>query len=197
MSGPVDAPAKRTLTMGGLPGTGTTTACKSLAPALGLEYHYAGQIFRDMAAARSMTLAQFGELAEHDASIDIEIDRQQVDLLRGKPVLLEGRLAGFLAKREGLPAFKVWFHADPYTRARRVVIREGGTIEARMAEMREREASERTRYLQYYSYDPGDLSLYDLVLDTSKLTRLEVVEAVVAHYFAPPKRRMRWAFWRR
>lgn len=183
--------APRSLTIGGLPGTGTTTACAALERLTGLPYVYAGEIFRKMAAERGMTLEQFGAYAERDPKIDRDLDDRQAKLLAEGPVLLEGRLSGFLAHRDRVPAFKVWFTCDPYERARRVVEREGGDVETRMEEMRRREASERKRYLQYYGFDVSDLSTYDLVLDTSKLSK-EAVQQRVLHAFESAQKARRW-----
>ncbi len=192
-----DEQAQRSVTVGGLPGTGTSTACKKLSQVLDLPYHYAGQIFRSMAKERNLTLAALGERAEADSAIDREIDDRQVELLRSGPVLLEGRLAGYLAHREQIPAFKVWFHCEPYTRAQRVVNREGGDVEERMAEMRVREASERKRYRQYYGFDVSDLSIYDLVVDTTARSPMQVVEDV-HDGFHKAVRPPRWyEFWKR
>jgi CMP/dCMP kinase len=190
------APTARHLTIGGLPGTGTTTACKSLEKELGLQYVYAGQIFRDMAKAMDMTLEQFGRYCETHPEGDRSLDDRQILLLRGPPILLEGRMSGFLAHREGLPAYKVWFTCDPWVRAERIVRREGGEIEDRMEESRRREESERTRYIAYYNYDPSDLSVYDLVLDTTSKTPEEVVQEVLRRYRgqADPKKPW-WKIW--
>jgi cytidylate kinase len=51
------------VTVGGLPGTGTSTLCRLLERELGLPYVYAGQIFRQEAAARGLSLAELNELA--------------------------------------------------------------------------------------------------------------------------------------
>ena len=184
------APA-RSLTIGGLPGTGTTTACTALQTLTGLPYVYAGEIFRKMAKERGLTLAEFGSLAERDASIDRDLDDRQAKLLAAAPVLLEGRLSGYLAYRDRVPAFKVWFTCDPYERARRVVEREGGDLETRMEEMRRREQSERKRYLEYYAFDVSDLSVYDLVIDTTKLPR-ESITARVREAYEKASRARRW-----
>jgi CMP/dCMP kinase len=185
----------RALTIGGLPGTGTTTACRKLTEVLGLEYFYAGQIFRDLAKERNMTLEAFGRYAEEHDEVDRDLDRRQVELLKKGPIILEGRLSGWLAEQNGVDAHKVWFHCEPHVRAERVVRREGGDVDERMAEMRVREASERKRYLAYYGHDISDLSLYDQVIDTTDRTPLEIVEDIVAAYRRT--RRPRWAFWRR
>ena len=187
----------RTITIGGLPGTGTTTACAGLKAATGLPYVYAGQIFRDMAKAQEMTLEQFGRYCETHPEVDRQLDAKQLEYLRGPPLLLEGRMSGVLAHRDELPAYKVWFTCDPWVRAERIVNREGGDVDDRMAEMRRREESEKKRYWEYYQYDTGDLSVYDLVLDTTKLDPDGVVEAVVQGYAAPAQPPKRWfEFWK-
>lgn len=187
-------PEKKTITIGGYPGTGTTTACRALEKELGLEHVYAGQIFREHAAKHGMTLEQFGAYCEAHPEVDRSLDAYQAELLKGHPTLLEGRLSGYLAYRDHAPAFKVWFTCDPYVRGRRIVEREGGDLEARMAEMRRREESERTRYLRFYGFDINDLGVYDLVLDTTRLSREAVVDEVATAYRASLKPRKWWKF---
>src|SRR5581483_4291578 len=113
----------RSITIGGLPGTGTSTACRTLQQHSGLPYVYVGQLFRDLAKEHKMTLAEFGAYAEEHPHIDRELDDRQARLLRDRPILLEGRLSGYVAFRDRIPAFKVWFTCDPHERARRVVER--------------------------------------------------------------------------
>lgn len=195
----MDAPTRfdRSITIGGLPGTGTTTACKGLRDQTGLHYVYAGQMFRDMARQHGMTLEQFGRYCEEHPEVDRRLDDVQIELLRGPPILLEGRMSGVLAARAKLPAYKVWFTCDPWVRAERIVKREGGEVEDRMAEMRRREESEKKRYLSYYQYDTSDLSPYDLVLDTTKLPPDEVVHEVLRQYRTPTAPAKKWyEFWR-
>ncbi len=187
----------RSITIGGLPGTGTTTACTFLREQTGLHYVYAGQMFRDMARQQGMSLEQFGKYCEEHPEIDRRLDDEQLELLKGTPLLLEGRMAGVLASRANLTAYKVWFTCDPWVRAERIVNREGGDAESRMAEMRRREESEKIRYQAYYGYDTGDLSPYDMVLDTSNIPPDEVVRRVLEGYHTPPPSPKKWyQFWR-
>lgn len=155
------------LTIGGLPGTGTTTVCGLLRDRLGLRYVYTGQLFRDEAHSRGMSLQEFGRLCEKDPSVDRALDDRQVRLLQEPPVLLEGRLAGWLAHQNDLPALKVWITCDDDERVRRVTKRDGGDPEVQRRTMAEREQSEAQRYRQYYGIDVTDLSPYDLVLDST------------------------------
>ncbi|MGH7858857.1 MAG: AAA family ATPase, partial [Candidatus Binatia bacterium] len=128
------------VTVGGLPGTGTSTLCGLLEKELGLPYVYAGQIFRQEAAARGLTLAQLNELALSDETVDRALDRRQVELLQRGNVILEGRMSGWLAHRSGIPAFKVWVTCDEDEAVRRLVARDGGETSAQREAMRERVA---------------------------------------------------------
>ncbi len=156
-----------TLTVGGLPGTGTTTLCRLLERELQLPYIYAGQLFREEAVRRGMTLAEYNALASTDESVDRELDEKQIEFLRGGGVILEGRLAGWLAHRYEISAFKTWVVCDETERVRRLVERDGDNAEAQAASMADRVARERDRYSRYYGADLTDLSIYDLVLDST------------------------------
>ncbi|MGB0653649.1 MAG: (d)CMP kinase [Thermoplasmatota archaeon] len=181
---PARAPA-RTVTVGGLPGTGTSTLCRLLEARLGLPYTYAGALFRAEAERRGMSLADFGALCQQDPAVDQALDDQQLELLRAGNVLLEGRLSGWLAHRHAIPALKVWVACDDGERLRRLVERDGGDPEAQKRATLEREASEADRYRRYYGADLADLAPYDLVLDSTAMTPEElaasVEEAAAAH----------------
>ncbi|RLE58590.1 MAG: cytidylate kinase, partial [Thermoprotei archaeon] len=63
------------ITVGGPPGSGTTTFSKELAKRLSLRYVYAGEIFRKEAKRRGLTLEEFSRLAEENPEIDRSLDR--------------------------------------------------------------------------------------------------------------------------
>jgi cytidylate kinase len=174
---PAPAPPT-TLTVGGLPGTGTSTLCKLLEAELGLPYHYAGALFRAEAQRRGLSLAEFGALSQKDPSIDEALDDRQIGLLRKGGIILEGRLSGWLAARHRIPAFKVWVRCDDKERIRRIVQRDGGDEQAQRASTEEREASEADRYRRYYGADLNDLSRYDLVLDSTQAAPRELADQV-------------------
>lgn len=159
------------ITVGGLPGTGTSTLCRILEGRLGLPYTYAGAIFRAEAERRGMSLSEFGALCQGDPDVDQALDAQQADLLqesvRGEGLILEGRLSGWIAYQHQVPALKVWVICDETERIRRIMERDGGDLAVQRARTREREASEADRYRRYYGIDLGDLSPYDLVLDST------------------------------
>jgi CMP/dCMP kinase len=167
------------VTVGGLPGTGTSTLCRLLEPELGLPYVYAGQIFRQEAAARGMSLAELNELARHDDSVDHALDERQLELLRRGGLILEGRMSGWLAANNEIPAFKVWLTCDEDERIRRLTDRDGGDPAEQRRMTRERVAQEADRYRRYYGADPGDPSIYDLVLDSTQSSPPELAARVL------------------
>ncbi len=65
---------------------------------------------------------------------------------RAGGVVLEGRLAGYLAAQDGLDALKVWLTASDEVRARRVAQRESGDWRELEKENRARHASDVRRY---------------------------------------------------
>ena len=168
-----------TITVGGLPGSGTTTACGLLRDRLGLDYVYAGQIFRDLAREHSMSLSAFGRYCEDHPEVDRELDDRQLEILRKGDVIVEGRLSGWIAQQHDVPALTVWLWAPVDVRAQRVAKREGGDPAERRMEMLEREFSEAKRYKTFYGMDIDDQSIYDLVVKTHDLTPVQVSERIL------------------
>ncbi len=169
-----------TVTIGGLPGTGTSTLCRILEQELEIPYVYAGQLFRQEAAERGMSLAEFGELCQEDPSVDQQLDDHQVELLRRGDILLEGRLAGWLAHRNDVAALKVWVVCEDVERFRRIAERDGGDASAQRDATLEREASEADRYERYYGVDLSELHYYDLILDSTSTPPAELAAEVLA-----------------
>lgn len=167
------------VTVGGLPGTGTSTLCKLLEEQLGLPYVYAGQLFRSEAAARGMSLAEFGALCETDPAVDQALDAKQLELLQAGDIILEGRLSGWLANENGVPALKVWLTCADEERIRRITERDGDNVTTQRENTLKREASERARYQAYYGVDLLDLTPYDLVLDSTSQSPTALASAVM------------------
>lgn len=167
------------ITISGVPGSGKTTVARLLAERLGLPHVYAGDLYRQEAKRRGLTLAAFNALCERDYSIDRALDARMAERARAGDVVLEGRLAGYLAAENGLNALKVWLDASDETRARRVAQREASDWRAVLEENRLRHQSDAARYRAIYGYDLADHGVYDVVLATDDQTPEQLVEALI------------------
>ncbi|PQV43760.1 (d)CMP kinase [Methanohalophilus euhalobius] len=162
------------VTISGLPGSGTTTVSRMLASYYAIEMISAGDVFRNLAKEHSMSLGEFGKLAESDPAIDRMIDERQQDIALSRDnIILEGRLAGHMAGDEALC---IWLKASRKVRVERIVGREGSSFEAKLNETIERESCEALRYREIYDIDINDLSIYDLVIESNRWNQYQICD---------------------
>lgn len=167
------------ITISGTPGSGKTTVAELLHKKLGISYIYSGIIFRETANKYNMNLEDFGKFCEKNSDIDKELDKKQISILKKGNVILEGRLAGWLAYQNNISSFKIFIDADLNTRINRIINRENGDIKKRKKEILERERSEFARYKKYYNISLDDTSIYDLVVNSTDKTPDEIVNIIL------------------
>ena len=86
------------ITISGYPGSGTSTLVSGLVNHFNWQSINGGQIFRDEASKRGLTLAEFGKLCVDDESVDKELDEILRRNISGEDVeIIESRLAGWWA----------------------------------------------------------------------------------------------------
>jgi len=167
------------ITISGPAGSGKSTAAAGLAEALGYEHVSGGDIFRALADERGMTPLELNRAAEEDDAIDRDLDRRLRETASERDdLVLESRLAGWMAGEHA--DFKMWLNAPLEVRAQRIAEREDKAVDRAREETRARAESEASRYREYYGIDIEDLSIYDLVLNTSRLDPNGVVGALRA-----------------
>ncbi len=166
------------VTISGPIGSGKSTAGNILAEELGYEFFSGGYFFREKAKNMGMSLEEFSEYAEIHPEIDREIDDLNLDLLKRKhDIVLESRLAGWICVRTGIDAFKVYIDASLHVRKARVESRDSISSEGAIIE---RENSERKRYMDFYSIDFADTSIYDLIISSDALSAEQVAGEIYA-----------------
>ncbi|MDL5362551.1 (d)CMP kinase [Halalkalicoccus sp. NIPERK01] len=166
------------LTVSGPPGSGKSTAASGLATALGYEHVSGGDVFRELAAERGLSLSEFNALAEEDDAIDRDLDRRLRELAAEREdLVLESRLAGWMAGEHA--DLRVWLNAPIDVRAARIADREDKPVGQAREETLTRAESEALRYEGYYGIDISDLSIYDLALNTARWGPEETTDLLV------------------
>jgi cytidylate kinase len=165
-------------------GSGKNSVGRGLARRLGYRFYSAGDIRREMARERGMTLPEFNKLGEKEDFTDKEVDKFQEELGKKEDnFVIIGRTSAYFIPH----AFKVFLKASLEERARRVfqdsVNREeehySSLEEARKAIVERRRGDER-RYRKYYGINPFDEKYYDLVIDDTRIGINEVVDLIMA-----------------
>ena len=167
------------ITISGLPGSGTSTLVGRLSESRMLSSLNGGDVFREEAANRGLSVANFSELCKTDTSVDHALDERLIESMRDSngPDIVESRLAGWWAYREEINCHRIWIEVDVEERLRRVALREGDDIRRR-EESIIREEADRQRYTRLYDIDILSMEPYTTVVDATNLSADEVLLAV-------------------
>ncbi len=155
------------IAVSGPPASGKTTHARYLAQRFGLRYVSAGSIFREMARELGLTLEEFHKLAEKDPKYDLVVDRRSIEEAKRGNVVLDGHLTAWITKEYS--DIRIYLTAPLEERARRIAEREGKSLDEAIRELRIREESNRKRYMEIYGIDITDLSIFDIIINTSRL----------------------------
>lgn len=151
------------ITIGGLAGTGTSTAAKKLSDYLSIPYISAGDVFRQLAKEHNMTVLEFNEFAEGNDDIDIELDKRQARIANeADNLIVEGRISAFFVNAD----YRIWLMAPDNVRAERISYREDKSLDTVVNEIIERTASEKRRYQEIHDIDIDNFDIYDVIINT-------------------------------
>lgn len=172
------------ITMTGNLGSGKTSVCKELKQ-LGYDVISAGDIFRDIAAARGISVIELNERAKKDRSIDDMLDRRSTEL--GQTLdntVFDSRLAWHFVNE----SFKVFLLVKTDEAARRVFSGDNRNAEEyqSIGEVREglkkRADLEQERFLNLYGLDYYDGSNYDLIIESTSASPKQIAEEIERRY---------------
>ncbi len=164
------------ITVSGPHGTGKSTYAKALAEAFRLRYVSAGELFRDLARQKGLSLEAFSRIAAEDSTIDRAIDEMTKAEAKEGAVVIDAQLSAWMVKE--LADVKVLIVAVDDVRFGRIAERDGITVEEARKQTLARELIQRQRYERYYGIDVSNLTIYDLKIDAS-LYSLEKAKSVV------------------
>lgn len=176
-------PKKLVITVSGLHGTGKTTYAKALAETFNLKHISAGEIFRQIAKEKGLTLQDLTNLAKKDKRIDEFVDSKIKETAEKGSVVIDGLLSAWMAKDKA--DIKIYLFAPDDVRFKRIALREKISYEEAKRLTLEREKAEKERYKKFYGLDIDNLTVYDIVFNTDLLplnSNIKILTNVIKEY---------------
>lgn len=180
------------VTISGLHGTGKSTYARKIAQEFSLRHASAGLLFRQICSERGITVEALTHEAEGRSDLDRLIDDRTKAEARKGSVVVDGLLAGWMVG--DLADIKIYLRAPNRVRVERIARRDRLPFEEARRATLSREDAERRRFRRFYSIDLNDLSIYDLVLNTSLLpleSNLDVIRRFIQAYADEKRARSR------
>jgi len=183
------------ITISGLPGSGKSTLAKCLAKKLKLKHYCAGDIMRELARKKGISLLELSNIAEKDTNIDKEIDSVYKELAKKDNIIVDSRLGFYFLPK----SIKLFLVVDPVIGARRVWTAKRMTEQENISPkqtaraIKKRIESERQRYKKLYNIDHTNTKNYDIVLDTSYMNVEQMNDAAfnaIKKFIAESKRKI-------
>ncbi|MEJ0053854.1 MAG: cytidylate kinase family protein [bacterium] len=175
------------ITIAGSIGSGKSSTAKAVAAALGYEHFSSGDLFRQIAAERGLSIEAMNLSLEERNDVDHGVDELLKNMNGKEKLVIDSRLAFHWIPE----SFKVFLYVDPQSAAERIYahIRDQGRVSqegSSAAEIREntevRTASETRRYSALYGVNVYDTTQFDAVINTTH-NNLETVVAMVLGAF--------------
>jgi cytidylate kinase len=171
------------IAISGLHGTGKSTYARKIADEFALRHVSVGELFRQLALDRKLSITELSLEAERNDDIDLLLDTRTKKEIRDGRVVVDGLLAGWMAKEHS--ALKIYLSTPYDVRIRRIASRENVPYAEAERITNARECSEKERFKKQYDIDIDCLSIYDLVLNTGLFTvesNYELIKCLVREY---------------
>lgn len=178
---------KQIITIAGAPGAGKSSTAKLVAEELGYRHFSSGDLFRQIAKERGLTIEQINEAAETDSSVDHDVDEHLRSLGNEEKIVIDSRLA-----YHWIPdSYKVYLALDMQDAVRRTFeqIKSEGresqsadSLETLLAATQSRKEMERSRYQSLYNIDLADLTPFDLIVNTAEHDLKGVAQIILDKY---------------
>lgn len=165
-------------------GSGKSTVGEILTEKYKLEKVSIGQILREMANERDMSVADFNKYMETHPEFDNLVDDKlkSYEHKRGN-YFFDSRMAWHFVPS----CYSVYMKVDVKTAAERIINanRENEkykNVDEAVFELTKRRESELLRYNKLYGVDIADMKNYDLVVDTNGKTPEEVASVIIQNF---------------
>ncbi len=168
------------LTVSGKPGSGTSTLVDLLSEKRGWDSVNGGDVFRQEAERRELSVDDFSRLCKEDLDVDRSLDDMLKLLVSSSngPSIIESRLSGWWAYLAGIECLRIWIEVSNEERARRILSREGGQYEQVLNASLRRNSDDMERYQELYEINLDDMSPYNMIIQADNMDALQVLELV-------------------
>ena len=171
----------RSIVISGPIASGTTTTAKTLSEKLHLEYHSAGDFFRDYMTKHNIPLHDKAQIPDN---LDEKIDHELTKLAFEGGVVVDAHYIGYFT-REMPHVLKVLLTCEYETRIKRALSRTHTHTETeKEIKLREEGLDKKFRKL-YADENFLDPKFFDLAIDTTNSSQEEVTEKISEKFSTP------------
>lgn len=169
-------------------GSGKSTAAQKMTDKLNIPRFYMGQILRDMAKSKGLTILEYVQSGENDPNVDKEVDDYMLKLSQeNKNCVIESRTAFHIIP----DSIKIYLKVGSEQGAKRIFkqlqeentrneIKNKLTLAEVIKKIKDRRKTDDSRYKKYYGVNIRDEKNYDYVLDTTDLSIDQVFQKIIA-----------------
>ena len=169
------------ITIAGKPGAGKTTTAKLLAEKLSYRHYSMGDLRGKLAQKHKMTIDELNKVGLKEFWTDKEIDDELKKIGQKEDNFVIDTWIGFHFIPDSI---KIFLDVDPEEGARRIFKdprpdeEKKQTIKEVMDMTIKRMIDTQKRYIKWYKVDFLDESNYDLIIDTTRLSKEEVLKRI-------------------
>lgn len=171
------------ITLGGLPGAGSTTVARIVAEKLNYKLETPGEHFKKDAEKQGLGAKEFWEKLQKDKK-ELQRYHRSVDekikkiASKEKNLIINSKLAAFDIPNADI---KIFLTASFSVRSKRVAEREGIPEAEVAASIQKREEIERKEWKELYGIDyVEDKDVYDYLINTDEWSAEEVAEKIIS-----------------
>lgn len=162
-------------------GSGKSLFVELFSKKLGYKAMDGGTIRRQMAKEHGMSIEEFSVYSAKLPELDHETDARLIAVAKKGRVVMQSRVLPYTKEARSIPGvYFLYLAASKKVRAQRIAKREGISQAQATKNIEIRDTADIKRFKKVYGIDTKDLSVYDLVVNNSRLTPSETVKFVLS-----------------